>query len=531
VSALVVGSPALFACSNGAAPPPLPVDSGASTPTTTQTSSASSSGDAGPSCVPGPSTTDAGPFTYAPLGCSYTVTPSAVHMYMSPSLDNDAPAGPASTAMPMRVRLGLGGDTAAGKCGYPDPTTTAVFTWETGAANTAAKVHFGTSASALTTVQSGYSWTLPSNGLSNSVYMHEVHVCGLEPGTTYYYQVGGGAPGSEIWSATQSFTTIPSPSAGDGGSGGGPITLGIYGDARDVVTTWQLANERMKSLNVAALIFTGDLTVSGGDEMLDTTWLDDIWQDPNNAGQFLTLGQLLYLPVAGNHEYIGDLTVDHFSSDFAIPGTGTYAKAYGSYNIGIAHFVYIDDTAISSESPGTASPEGDEQVAWLNSDLAAANSDRTNHPFVFVYGHRGLFSTSMHAADIDVLEARTILAPIYAQYKVDAVFNGHDHEYERTVPIVPGNPVTGDPVPTADGTTYVICAGVGANAYAVGTANVSWRATKVGFGTQATDGGAGYLGVYQTLTLDPTAKTATFTAYALTMTGPDPVVDTFTLTK
>ena len=54
--------------------------------------------------------------------------------------------------------------------------------------------------------------------------MHQVDVCGLTPGTTYYYQVGGGAAGGEIWSATQSFTTVPA--AGD------PITVGVYGDAR-----------------------------------------------------------------------------------------------------------------------------------------------------------------------------------------------------------------------------------------------------------------------------------------------------------
>ena len=44
----------------------------------------------------------------------------------------------------------------------------------------------------------------------------------------------------------------------------------------------------------------------------------------------------------------------------------------------------------------------------------------------------------------------TTLAPIYAQYNVDAVFNGHDHAYERTYPIVPNttNP-TSDPTVVA----------------------------------------------------------------------------------
>jgi len=269
--------------------------------------------------------------------------------------------------------------------------------------------------------------------------------------------------------------------------------------------------------------------LTGGEESLFSQWLDAIWQDPNNAGQFLTLGQLLFLPVAGNHEYIFDATAEHFASAFAIPGTGAFAKSFGSYNIGNAHFVYIDDTAIANETTGTDSPQADAQIAWLNADLAAANADRTNHPFIFVYGHRGLFSTSMHSTDPDVLQARTTLAPIYAQYKVDAVFNGHDHEYERTVPIVPGSPVTGAPTAQTGGTTYIICAGVGADPYPVGTGTVSFRAAKVAFGTAATtDAGAGYLGVYQTLTLS--GNTALIQAYALTMAGPDPVVDSVMLT-
>ena len=446
------------------------------------------------------------------------MTPQTALAYSATALDDNSSAGPSSTATPTRVRLGLGGNTAEGQSGYADPTTTAAFTWETTAANTAAKVQYGTSATALSTVQSGYVWTLAATGTSGATYMHEAHVCGLTPATTYYYQVGGGAPGAEIWSATQSFTTLPAT---------GSVTVGMTGDARDSSTVWQLANEHIKALNVSAELFSGDLVLTGGEESLYSNWLDAIWQDPNNAGQFLTLGEVMFLPVAGNHEYILDNTADHFSSAFAIPGTGAYGKTFGSYNIGNAHFVYLDDTAISAATAGTDSPQADAQLAWLNSDLTAANADRTKHPFIFVYSHRGMFSTSMHAVDPDVLQTRTTLAPIYAQYKVDAVFNGHDHEYERTVPIVPGSPITGDPTPQTGGTTYFICAGVGADPYAVGTETVSWRATKVPFGSAATGTNATYLGVYETLTLSGT--TAVINAYALTMAGNDPVIDTVTL--
>jgi 3',5'-cyclic AMP phosphodiesterase CpdA len=506
-----------LACSSGAAPPPL--DGG-------HTSGDSGHGGSGS----GSGSSDSGPSAfYSPTGCSYTVSPAASQGYTALALDDGTSAGAASTATPLRVRLGLGGDVTEGKPGYADPTTTAVLTWETTGANHAAKVRFGTSAGSMGTVQTGYVWTLPpvSTLGGSPTYMHEVHVCGLTPATTYYYQVGGGASGSEIWSATQTFTTIASS---------GSVTVGIGGDSRNSSMVWQVANEHMKAKNIDAMLFTGDLTLLGDAETDYVNFLDAIWQTAD-GGPFLTLGQTLFLTVAGNHEYEGDTgasagpTYAQWLSAFAMPGSGPYAKSFGSFNLGTGHFIYIEDNELANLPAGSDNPQVDAQLAWLKADLMAANADRTKHPFVFVMNHRGLFSTSYHAADPDVLQARSTLAPIFAQYKVDAVFNGHDHEYERTVPIVPGSPVTGDPTPMTGGTTYVICAGVGAQPYAVGQGTQSWRAVKVPFGSAATApdaaAEAAYLGVYQTLTLSGTQ--AVLTAYGLTSAGPDPVIDTVTL--
>ena len=396
-----------------------------------------------------------------------------------------------------------------------------------GAANTAAKVKFGTSATALSTVQTGYSYTVPATALGSAVYAHEVHVCGLTPATTYYYQVGGGPAGHEVWSATQSFTTVPAT---------GAVTVGISGDARDTVGTWQLLNERLKALNVSAHLFTGDIVLTGSSESLYVTWLDAIWKDPNNAGQFLTLGDLLFLPVAGNHEAESPV----FFGNFAVPGDGPYAKTYGSYNIGAAHFLYIDDAQISGLATGSTSPEVTAQLAWIDQDLKAANADRTNHPFIFVLSHRGMYSTSNHQADTDVIQTRATLAPLYAKYSVDAVFNGHDHEYERTNPIVPGASPSGTPTVAGagtQGTVYVICAGAGASPYGVSASPVAWRAKQIPFGSAATAGSpeASYVGMYQTMTITPksgsTAATAVVNVYPLITAGGDTTaIDTFTFT-
>ena len=451
-------------------------------------------------------------FTYSPTGCQYTVSPPATRNYSDLFVD-DTTAVDAATGTPTRVRLGLGGNVTAGSPGYADPATMAAFVWETAASNHAAKVKLGTDPAALGDVHQGFSFTAqpPAVGLSTGkpAFFHETHVCGLKPGTTYYYQVGGGAAGSEIWSATQSFTTAASS---------GKLTVGVFGDARDVVTTWAAVQGRMRDAAASVQLITGDVVDIGSLESLYSQWLDAIWKDPAAPGKFLTLGQQMMIPIAGNHEN----EAGQFYSNFAIPGEGNFAEQYASLNVGNTHFVLIDDQPLA----GTAGDASAAILAWLDKDLAAANANRANVPFIVALSHRGIYSTSLHSADGDVLQVRGLLAPIFDKYSVDMVFNGHDHEYERSKAIKAGTPPSGDPV-VGSGTQYVICAGAGADPYAVGKSASPFREKSAAFGS-----GTPYIGAYSLLTLD--GKTLTMTAYGLKASGTqvkdDDVLDTVTIT-
>jgi len=473
-----------------------------------------------------PTGDDGGPgggetLTYAPQGCAYTYTPPAILGFTNLALDDTGPVD-AKGGVPERVRVGLGGGTTKGKPGYADPTTSAAFTWETVESDHAAKVKLGTAPGMLTDVHTGYTWTAPkmlSGAVSN---MHEVHVCGLKPGTTYFYQVGGGPAGSEVWSQVQSFTTVPAS---------GSITVGVSGDARDTVTTWQAVHVRMKNAGVDLQLVDGDVVDSGSIDDLYDQWLDAIWHDPSDMTKFLTLGQQMILPIDGNHENDSSISF----SEFAIPGDGPYAETYASFDAGSAHFVMIDDQQIGeSFDVGNGSDEAKAQLAWLDADLAAANADRANHPFIVVMGHRGYFSTSNHGADSDVVAARGALVPLFDKYHVDLVLNGHDHEYERSYSLHAGNPPTGQPtvVPDGQGTVYVICAGAGADPYAVGKTKEAYSKLSVGIGPYAGGQFPGIIGTYALMKLD--AHTLTLTAYGLkasgTMPMDDDVIDTLTLT-
>ena len=450
--------------------------------------------------------------TYAPQGCAYTYTPPATLGFTDLAVDDGGPVDPTMGA-PQRVRLGLGGGTTKGQPGYADPTTSAAFTWETAESNHAAKVQLGTSPSAMSEVHAGYAWSEPTSGGNTVSNMHEVHVCGLTPGTTYFYEVGGGPSGAEVWSATQSFTTVPAT---------GTVSIGVFGDARDSSTTWQAVHVRMRDAAVNMQLVGGDMVDVGGLEPLYVTWLDAIWHDPNDATKFLTLGQQMIVPVAGNHEN----DASDFFSNFATPGDRPYAETYGSFDAGNTHFLLLDDQQIAeSLAAGSANAQATAQLAWVAQDLAAANADRTPHPFIVVVSHRCMFSTSTHATDKDVLAARGALVPLYDKYAVDLVVNGHDHDYERSNPLMAGTPPSGAPV-VGTGTTYVVSAGAGADAYATGTPQ-PFTQKSVAYGS-----GTSYIGSYSILTLQ--ANMLKLTAYGLkassTTVAGDDVIDTVTLT-
>lgn len=462
--------------------------------------SSSSGGDAADASV------SVAEFKYRGEGCQYDVTLPERHAFTDPSLDTkEAPGSP-----PVRVRLGLGGDTKRGAPGYADPSRTAAITWETPEPTRAARVLIGPTPDALKPV-SGYSWTTPAPEVgfgSNepATSMHEVHVCGLEPGRTYYYTAGGGTP--EVWSAVQTFTTVPAS---------GKITVGVLGDARDKVDVWQAVQRRMRNLSVNLQITTGDLVFTGTQQSLYDQWLGAIWKDPKLPDLFITLGQQMMVMVAGNHEN----DAARFFGAFALPGTGQFAETYASFDTGNTHFVVFDDQPLALLA-GTE--HANATLAWLREDLAAADQNRAAVPFVVVVHHRGLYTTSSHADDADVLDLRRTLAPLYDQHHVDLVVNGHDHAYERSKVLRAGADPRGAPAlaGAGQGTVYVVNAGAGADAYGVSEAPFIEKAATFGKGTA-------FDGVYGVLTLE--GRKLTMTSYGLSASENDPVIDSFDLTR
>mmetsp|Transcript_9651 Transcript_9651/g.17624 ORF Transcript_9651/g.17624 Transcript_9651/m.17624 type:complete len:202 (-) Transcript_9651:49-654(-) len=133
-----------------------------------------------------------------------------------------------------------------------------------------------------------------------------------------------------------------------------------------------------------------------------------------------------------------------------------------SFNYGIAHFIVTNtetDVPGSVESDrGPILPSGHfgkegEYLAWLENDLKKANEDRHLRPWIFVAGHRPIYSGIAHDYLIAAVEE------LFHKYKVDLYFSGHEHSYTRTYPVYKQQVVKSYESPNA--TAFVVVGGAG----------------------------------------------------------------------
>lgn len=396
---------------------------------------------------------------FTPAGCEFSVTTRSEYA----SWAVDGPASGAGTANIRRVRLGLGGNVKKGP-GYADPSTSIAIAWQTDDGAFGTEVRWGTTADPASwpaaNKATGITWLTPQGQLApnGDERMHETYICGLAPSTTYYYQVLAGEEKSDVYA----FTTTP--------GAGEDVRIAITGDSRgEHNNAWQILERRLLELGVTAQMFSGDMVDLASSQAQWESWIDDAWKDEN--GKPSALGQLLMLATHGNHEnhtplYFGNVVLPQSPDLYP-----DYPEYFFSVDMGPLHIVAVDDFPI-------VSPTIDQNYApvlkkWLEEDLAEANQNRDKHPWVIVMHHHPSYSSSLHGKDADVLRGRDFFAPIWDKYKVDMVFAGHDHDYERSHPLAAGSDVDSPQVVNQGGTVYVVCAGSGADGYGASSTAVT----------------------------------------------------------
>ena len=307
---------------------------------------------------------------------------------------------------------------------HRDASANVAVSWKTGTDNRFSVVRVAESPDALETDAARYfqGHTLQFFGFTDR-FMHEVHMCGLPAATTLYYQVGGGG----IWSDTFSFTTAP-----EWGDAETEFVFAATGDTRsDTFELWAQAAEQIRDSGAQMLLFSGDAVDAGP--------VQAQWDGFYAAGE-AALANVPFVPANGNH----DLLIDTYFGQLALPeGEDIYHVRFGNTLV-----ISMTDTTLE---PGALRGR---YADYLEATLAE-HQDAT---WKFLVNHRPFYSASTRHGSAEDLQDQWM--PILDEYEVDVVFNGHDHNYERTVPIR-----NGERVELGRGTIYVVAAGVGAPMY------------------------------------------------------------------
>ncbi len=255
---------------------------------------------------------------------------------------------------------------------------------------------------------------------SKTEVVHKAEAVGLKPSAEYYFRVGDES--LNLWSATGSFATATADSA---------FTFINLADsqAKNEEEAILAANTFIKSIETVQdaefMVINGDLVDTGMNEM---QW---DWLIGHGEEMFLNT---TYMPIAGNHDEDKNSFYEHFDLVPA-PFSATETGVYYSFDYKNAHFIMLNNNEDSPEYADFTPA----QIQWLKGDAAAAKANGAEWLIAVV--HKGPYTTSNHATDIDIMGAngvRTLVAPLLAQLDIDLVLQGHDHIYARSKPIVDG---------------------------------------------------------------------------------------------
>jgi hypothetical protein len=290
----------------------------------------------------------------------------------------------------------------------------------------------------------------------NSVkYMESVHhhvtTASLNVGATYYYVAGVASALSPV----ATFKAPPSPY--------GKIQVAVYGDMGidNSNATMELLEKRRVGGAYDLFLHIGDIAY-GDDKGLRMG--ANKYYEPT-YDQFMTsveefAGPTPYMVGPGNHDVTCHDITDFGCQDglrnfqalngrFKMPSeeSGGAKNMWYSFDFGPVHFISI---STETDYPGAATtPDtwffggagggfGD-QVAWLKADLAKANANRAQRPWIIATGHRPMYDKTV--ADWPLLtqeHLRTAFEDIFIDGGVDLYIAGHIHAYERNYPLIHG---------------------------------------------------------------------------------------------
>ena len=243
---------------------------------------------------------------------------------------------------------------------------------------------------------------------------HHVSLQGLKPGGIYNYTIRvDDTYSNSLESETKSFQIKPYDEEIKS------FNFLVYGDTQiyDDLHTYvvnRIINDNSDILSFAFVVKPGDHTEEGSSEK---SWAN-FFESAYPIGS-----QVPYYTALGNHERNNEL----YYRAFELPcGDGDYSKRWYSFNYGNSHFIILDSNILENTSLFQ------EQVKWLENDL----KNNQDSAFIFVAFHHPFWTTATEYGPMDENSPdghynTKYWLPLFKEYGVDVVINGHIHAYER----------------------------------------------------------------------------------------------------
>lgn len=303
----------------------------------------------------------------------------------------------------------------------------------------------------------------------------EVTLPRLSPLTTYFYQITWSNGGVAFSSSRLQFRTAPLNGSDE------PFRFAVLSDCRGTIgdgdrsvegvnqAVLERSLEQAYSQNVSLIVIPGDL-VSGYTSDADylesqlRAWKRVVSPIAGGIPIYEGIGNhdlvLRFFEKIGHRNYVSAVGTEAgevlFARHFVNPPNGPesisadfppYRGNVYSFDWGNAHFTVLNCN-YRQKGPGklVSDMEGelegtlrDEQLEWLDRDLQSARTRGQRHFFVFL--HEPAFPNGGHTKDAmwwsgekpDVIERRNRFWMILCQYRVLALFAGHEHNYSRTL--------------------------------------------------------------------------------------------------
>ncbi|MEC0226579.1 metallophosphoesterase [Paenibacillus alba] len=345
-----------------------------------------------------------------------------------------------------------------------DPTSAKGFTWYTSLESTDSDLQVVEKTGTTPDFTKATAFTGRSSKATNSAQenVHKAEAAGLKANTTYFFRVGDAKLNS--WSKTGTFLTAPT----SGAFSFIDMTDTQAQDEEEAAISAATLSKALATVpNAKFVLHNGDVVEHGTTEQ-EWNWLLGHSQP--------SLLNTTIVPAAGNHEESGNAFFEHFDIKKA-ENSDTSTGAYYSYDYSNAHVIVLNS---NEKNKSTVYDNfSDAQVEWMKQDVQAAKA--AGAQWILVNIHKGPYTTANHATDSDISGAkgeRNKIAPLMNELGIDFVFQGHDHIYARTKPIMKDGKaetvekitevLNGQTIEYAvkpDGTIYLIPAAAGAKVY------------------------------------------------------------------